>query len=135
MKVMIYLDTNVFVYSAINKNEKGREGIKLLTELIKKNDIACTSILTWDEIIYAIWKKEGKELALEEGRKFINLPNIILLNVTKNIIEKAQNIMVEFNLKPRDAIHAASAILNKCEFIASDDPDFDKVRGLKRKKI
>lgn len=135
MKAMIYLDTNIFVYSAINKNEKGIECIALLTKLIKNDETACTSVLTWDEIVHSIWKKEGKELALEEGRKFTSLPNIILLNVTNKIIQKAQELLEKYNLKPRDAIHAATAILNKCEFIASDDPDFDKVKELRRKKI
>ncbi len=132
---MIYLDTNIFVYSAINKSEKGKECIALLTKLIKNDETACTSVLTWDEIVYTIWKKEGKELALEEGRKFFNLPNIILIEATNKIMLKAQELIEKYNLKPRDAIHAATAILNNCKEIASDDPDFDKVKELKRRKI
>jgi len=135
MKVMIYLDTNIFVYSAINRSEKGKVCIKLLTELIKNNETACTSVLTWDEIVHAIWKKEGKELALEEGRKFFNLPNIILIDATNDIIQNAQELMEKYNLKPRDAIHASTAIISKCTHLASDDTDFDKVKELKRKKI
>ncbi|MBI2632066.1 type II toxin-antitoxin system VapC family toxin [Candidatus Pacearchaeota archaeon] len=129
---MIYLDTNIFVYSAINKNEKGKECIALLTNLIENNETSCTSVLTWDEIVYTIWKKEGKELALEEGRKFLNLPNIILIEATNKVIFKSQELIENYSLKPRDAIHAATAILNKCKEIYSDDPDFDKVKELKR---
>ena len=83
-------------------------------------------------MIYAIQKKEGREKALKEGKLFIQLPNISFLNATLAIINKAQEISEQYNLKPRDAIHAATALANGIKEIVSDDSDFDKIKELKR---
>ena len=135
MKAMIYLDTNIFVYSVINNKEPGEKCRKLIKELINNEETIATSTLTWDEFVYAIWKKEGKELAMREGKKFLQFPNMVFLNTSKEILINAQELMEKYNLKPRDAIHASTAIINKCIYIVSDNTDFDKVKELKRKKI
>ena len=49
--------------------------------------------------------------------------------------KKNEEIIEKYNLKPRDAIHVASALTNNIKEIVSDDPDFDKVKEIKRKKL
>ena len=132
---MIYLDTNIFVYAAINNGKLGEKCRKLLFEIVEHKIQAYTSIITWDEVVYAIWKKKGREKALEEGKIFLTLPNINFLNTNRNTVAKAQEIIEKYNLKPRDAIHVASALTNNIKEIISDDPDFDKVKEIKRRKI
>ena|SRR3989344_3311801 len=132
---MIYLDTNILVYAAIHKGKEGNTSRMLLRTFLEKDQTACTAALTWDELVHSIWKKEGKTLALEEGDKFFELPNLTILRVDAEIIAKAQDLLKIYNLKPRDAIHAATAIINNCTEIVSDDPDFDKIKELKRRKI
>ena len=41
--------------------------------------------------------------------------------------------LIGLGLKPRDAIHAATALRLGCKVIYSEDKDFDAVKGLKRK--
>lgn len=132
---MIYLDSNIFIYAAINNDRAGEKSRILIRKLLhEKRDIG-TSSLTWDEIIYAIWKKEGKEKALLEGKKFLQFPDLILFKADTIILAKAQELAEYYSLKPRDAIHAATALVNGIKEIASDDPDFDKVKQLKRIKL
>lgn len=135
MNHMIYLDANIFIYATINNEEKGENARKLIRDLIKQKEQLCTSTLTWDEVVYTIWKKRGKEIALIEGEKFLNFPNMDFIDAKKEIISDAQDIMKNHHLKPRDAIHVATALLNKCSEIISDDSDFDKINQLKRRKI
>ena len=135
MKATIYLDTNIFVYAAINNDLLGEKCRKILSDISENKIAAYTSSLTWDEVVYAIWKKEGKEKAIEEGKLFLQLPNISFFNVTAIIISKAQELIENYSIKPRDAIHIATAIVNDINQIASDDPDFDKIKELKRIKI
>ncbi len=132
---MIYLDTNIFVYAAINNGELGERCRKLIREIAEDKKAACTSTLTWDEVIYSIWKKEGQEKAIEEGRIFLQIPNILLLQASPAIIHKSQQLLESYLLKPRDAIHAATAITYGVKEILTDDSDFDRVTGLKRIKI
>jgi len=48
------------------------------------------------------------------------------------VVERAKSLMAKPGLAPRDAFHAAHALEAGCETIASSDPGFDQVRGLRR---
>lgn len=45
---------------------------------------------------------------------------------------RAKSLMAQPGLAPRDAFHAAHALEADCELIASSDPSFDRVPGLRR---
>lgn len=133
---MIYLDANIFVYPLVQESETKTELHKELFIKIAKNEIiAATSILTWDEFTYALKKHLGRDTALIEGKKFISFPNLIFLKIDKNIAILAQDLFTRYNLNPRDALHAASALHNNIKEILSDDSDFDKIKEIKRIKL
>jgi len=68
---------------------------------------------------------------LKAGSALLSLPNIRFVDVTAPIIIRAQDLVDKYRLKPRDAIHAATAlVVGECE-IASDE-EFDKAKELKR---
>ncbi len=131
---MIYLDANIFIYPVVNEGKDIERYEKLLFKIAKGEINACTSVLTWDEVAYNIGKLLGKEIGLTEGKKFLNLPNLILYVVDKDIIAKAQEVTEKYNLKQRDAIHAATMLQHNITEIISDDSDFDKVKEIKRIK-
>jgi len=132
---MIYLDTNIFIYASIDESEIGKKCSEIISlHLNEKKDVA-TSCLTWDEVVYGIRKKVGKEMSIIQGKNLIEMQNLLWLDTNNLIISKAQELMEAYNLKPRDAIHAATAIINGIKEIISDDSDFDKVKELKRIKI
>jgi len=132
---MIYLDSNIFIYAATNDEEKGDASRELLNKIINGKEKGFTCALTWDEVVHSIWKLRGKEKAIIEGKKMLELTSIVWFKISKENINKAQDLMEEYNLKPRDAIHAATAIINNITQFATDDPDFDQIKELKRIKI
>ncbi|MEK6856137.1 MAG: type II toxin-antitoxin system VapC family toxin [Nanoarchaeota archaeon] len=132
---MIYLDTNIFVYASINNGAEGEKCRKLLDKFVASNVEIATSVLTWDELVYSIWKKVSKENSIIQGGNFLKFPNLIFLQSNVQIINDAQKFVENYGLKPRDAIHVATALINKCESIVSDDSDFDKIKEIKRIKI
>ena len=131
---MIYLDANIFIYALGNIDKKTSACIKILDKITKGEIEAFTSLLTWDEFFHAIRKQMPRETAVSESKKFLQFPNLIFLKVDEIVITKAHELISKYNLKPRDAIHAASALVNNIKEIASDDPDFDKIKELKRIK-
>lgn len=48
------------------------------------------------------------------------------------VVEGAKSLMAQPGLAPRDAFHAAHALKAGCNLIASSDPGFDQVSGLRR---
>ncbi len=130
-----YLDTNVFIYPILYEDRKSKACGEILFKLIKNQFSGFTSFLTWDEFIYTLKKKKGSKIAIKEGEKFLRMPNLVFFKVDENTIFLAQKIMEKYNINPRDAIHAASALTHNIKKIISDDPDFDKIKEIKRIKI
>lgn len=130
-----YLDANIFIFPVVENEEIDRRA-KLSKEILLKvaegSLDAATSSLTWDELVWAVKKFIGEKESIEEGSKFLQLPNLKILEVDAEVLVKAQKLMSIYKLRPRDSIHAACAIKNNIGEIITDDPDFDKVKELKR---
>jgi predicted nucleic acid-binding protein len=129
---MLYLDANVFVYAAINTEEAGKKARALLQKIQQGEERAATSALTFDEVFWSI-KKRAPELALGICQAMLAFPNLDIVAVDKELAQSALKIINEYNLAPRDAIHAAAAMAQKTEWIISTDRHFDKLKELKRK--
>lgn len=132
---MLYVDSNVFLYPVIYEVDAVAEAKRSKDFLLKiaKGDVeACTATITWDEVVWAIRRIFGLEPSLEQGRKLLGFPNLKLLGVRKGVVLRAQEIMEKYSLKPRDALHAATALENRITTIVSYDEDFDKVKEVKR---
>ncbi len=128
---MVYVDSNVFIYAAIYDTEKGRVAKRILTEIAKGKLDARTASLTWDEIVWVIWRVGGAAAARAEGEKFLRLPNLKLLPVN-GVLDTAQRVIEKYGLSPRDAIHVACALKNRIFEIISDDRELDKVKEIRR---
>ena len=129
---MIYLDSNIFIYPNLGTDKKSEKCIEVLNKLMNSEIDAGTSVLTWDEVQYVLRKKLGVDKSKEISEIMLQNPRLVWLKATKDIIDKAQDLIERYNLKPRDAIHAATAITNEIKEIISDDSDFDKVQELRR---
>lgn len=134
---MKYIDSNVFIYPVIyNENVNGVVKAKeYLLQIAKGKLKACTATLTWDELVWIIRKISNSESAISEGKKFLRFPHLQILDVDHIVLQKAQELIEEYQLKPRDAIHAATALVNDINQIISDDEDFDAIKELKRLPI
>ena len=123
--------------------EVKKVGLSLDPKLTQRNSLkiaegnlkSATASLTWDELDWIIRKVFGAKIAVEEGEKFLKFPNLRILAVDEKVIKEAQKLIKKYNLKPRDAIHAACALKNGIKRILSDDPDFDRVKEIKRVEL
>ena len=131
---MLYLDANIFIYSTINTRELGEKARSLLLRIQQGAETALTSALTFDEVFWAI-KKHNLELAYEACEAILNFPNLEIVAADKETVSLALQIIKEYNLAPRDAIHAATAIAEKVDFVVTTDAHFCKVKELKIKGL
>ena len=131
---MIYLDSNVFIYAAINTQEPGEKARSLLQRIQQGDEKAETSALTFDEVFWAI-KKLDSEAALEACQALLNFPNLDIISADRDLSLSALQIIKEHHLAPRDAIHAATAIAAKAEAVVSTDTHFDRIKELKRRSL
>ena len=131
---MIYLDSNVFIYAALNTQEPGEKARSLLQRIQQRDEKAETSALTFDEVFWAI-KKLDFEAALEACQALLNFPNLEIIPTDRDLAISALQIIKQYHLAPREAIHAATAIAAKAETLISTDPHFDNIKELRRKSL
>jgi predicted nucleic acid-binding protein len=131
---MLYLDSNVFVYAAINTKDLGENARELLQKIQQGEMQAETSALTFDEVFWAV-KKYDLEAAFEACQALLNFPNLYIVPVDRELVVFALQLIKEHHLAPRDAIHAATAIAGKADALVSTDAHFDKIEELKRRSL
>jgi predicted nucleic acid-binding protein len=131
---VLYLDANIFIYAAVNSKELGEKSRSLLQRIQQGEKKAKTSVLTFDEVFWAV-KKHSLDLAFEACEAMLNFPNLEIVSADREVASVALRIIREYHLAPRDAIHAATALIGKAEAFVSTDPHFDKIKELKCKPL
>jgi uncharacterized protein len=132
---VLYLDANILIFAALNTEVIGEKAVSLLKKIQLGEEKAVTSALTFDEVFWEVKHNRGIERALDTAEAMLNFPNLEILPADKQIVSSALLIIKKYNLGPRDAIHAATAIAEKADYIVSTDAHFDKVKELRRKNI
>ena len=135
MTETFYIDSNIFIFPVIYDNEQASKAGNIQSRIENNEIIGYTSVLTWEEVVYVIFKTLGKADSISIDKKFINYPNLRFINTDLNIIIKAKEIVENYNLKPRDSIYIATALSRDIHNIISDDSDFDSVDIIYRIKL
>jgi predicted nucleic acid-binding protein len=129
---MMYCDSSLFIYPAIYTSEKATTAEKILEALAEGRLEGLTCPLTVDEILLVVWKNAGKAAAIEWAKRVLEFPNLKVVDTRALDVRKALDLIKKYDLKPRDAIHAACSLNHAIFSIISDDVDFDAVKELKR---
>lgn len=130
----VYVDSNVFLNVLLySDSSKAVDARKVLGLIESAGIVAYTSTLTWDEVVWVVRRLMGNSDSTQAGKKLLSFPNLRFVPATEELLVRAQRLVEEYGIAPRDAIHCASAMSRDAKTIISDDPDFDAVSGLERK--
>lgn len=133
---MRYLDANVFVFAVLDKGERGQRARELLRAVATGEERATTSSLTIDEVVWILQGEGPREVAIQEGKRLMALPNLEVFDVTAEDVFHALSLMEDYGrLDPRDAIHASVAVGHGVHTVVSDDPDLEPVPDVEREAL
>ncbi|MFQ6106837.1 MAG: type II toxin-antitoxin system VapC family toxin, partial [Thermoplasmata archaeon] len=118
---MIYLDSNVLIYAALDPRKKGRWCRSVLRRIESGEQPALTSALTFDELMYLVRRESGLDESMMIGQAALEMPNLSFVPVDDIVLLKSIELMRTLKLFPRDAIHAASALNSGVFVIYSED--------------
>jgi predicted nucleic acid-binding protein len=122
---LVYIDANVFLNYILYDPRSVPQALvaRQFLEKVKDRRInACTSLLTWDEVVWVVRRELTVEDARKQGMEFLDFPWLAFLTVTMDVIKKAQGLIEASSIKPRDAIHIASAMIHGAsEFVTFDE--------------
>lgn len=125
-----YWDAACFI--AVLNEEEGRveECESVLRAAANREVEIVTSAFTITEVLYP---KGGRPLP-PDLRKIVSTyfrrPEIVIVNVDRELAEAAQRFFWDFGVRPKDAVHVASALRGKASVLETYD---DKLIDLDRK--
>jgi len=128
---VLYLDANIFIFAALNTEEIGNKAVSLLEEIQRGDEQAVTSALTFDEVFWEVKKNRGMEKAIETAEAMLNFPNLEIVAADKTVVYSAIEVIKKYHLAPRDALHVATAIGEKVDYVVTADVHFGRVKELK----
>ena len=129
MKDRLYLDSNIFIYSA----EKHTEFDKALRQL--NRDIATgvieavTSELTLSEVLVKPFADNDVAKIEIYKRSLRNGEALTITPVDRSVLIEAASVRAFNNLKLPDAIHFATALLNNCTHLLTNDDHFKSMKN------
>lgn len=132
---MVYLDSNVFLYPLVydeRAEPKAKAAARVLRDVTGGRVKGVSSALTWDEVVWVVWRVVGYDEAVKAGSRLLSLSNVEFVEVSDLVLVKAQALVEKYGLKPRDSIHVATALLVREVEVVSDDEELDRVREIKR---
>jgi predicted nucleic acid-binding protein len=127
----VYLDANGFIYS-VEHIDPYWTVLNGLWKAVSAGQVSVvTSELTLLEVLVKPLKVGDTAIA-ETFRKVLrSTPEVQMLPITQNVLEKAANLRATMSLKTPDALHTATALLNDCTLFMTNDSVFRRVTGLR----
>jgi predicted nucleic acid-binding protein len=129
MAAEYYFDSGVFVTPILKNRETSviRECLEWQRRMATHDIVAYTSYLTWDEVAYVAGRATGaysRSFAAKAGELFLALTDLRFVSVDDRTIRRAQAILRDHGLRPRDSIHASSSLIHAGGNFVSLDADF-----------
>ena len=117
----IYWDSNAFL--AWLQNEPGREAACRDTLDAAQNGafLIITSALTLAEVL---WLKGAPRLTEDKAdllNRFFRRSSIRVVNLDRRIAQRAQRLVWESGIKPKDSVHVASGLQYECPVLETFD--------------
>ena len=129
----LFLDSSYLIYLRYSESDKIFDYVtSLLREAVERGDQLLVNMLVIDEIVWILTKKYKVSLneVLELTDKLMPLLEVIPINYID--YDTMKKIMVNYRLKPSDALHVASMSKAGARHIISEDKGFDKIPWIKR---
>jgi predicted nucleic acid-binding protein len=148
----LYLDTMV-PYALLRGIEPAAQG--LFARIQAGELTAYTSVLTFDELAYRLLlalirdrydgsplerlREQEEKLIAEFSPQLVphltrlqTFPNLFLVDVTAADLNAMNEAILQYHLRPRDALHLAAMLKCACFDLVSYDADFDRVPTIHR---
>ena len=123
----VALDTVIIIYF-LEKHPQFYQLVKDLFYRIELGDIrAGMSSLVFAELLVPAFRLNNKSQADNIIQLLNVFPNLLISPVTTKISIESAKLRADYNLRTPDAIHAATALHNKSDFLITNDKSLQKI--------
>ena len=121
----IFLDSSILVESLKGNGST----VKIMEILGKKEVLLAINPIVFSEVTYLFMKYAGKSRMKE---LFSMLNSLAMLEVNAETVLIAEELMLDYNLLPNDALILATCKYYGIKYLASLDSDFERVCELEK---
>jgi len=126
----LYLDTNCFIYLFENHPVFGHPARNLFSAIDRGEYKALSSSLTLLEVMAGPIKCGREALASEYAELITTFPNLTLHDMNQDVACRAASFRAS-GVKTPDAIHLATAVLYKANYVVTEDRRLHKTEGVR----
>lgn len=129
----LFLDSSYIIYLRYAESDEVAEYTgSLLKKAVESGTKLLVNMIVIDEVLWILTRKY--QISLSEVMEFIDklLPLLDVVPLDYLDYDEMKKAMVNYGLKPSDALHSASMSKTKTAHIVSEDKEFDKVPWVKR---
>lgn len=126
----VYLDANGFIYS-IERIDPYRALLDILWQTVSTGQITVvTSELSLLEVLVRPLKVGDATTATLFRTVLRHTPDVQMVPITQTVLEEAANLRATLGLRTPDALHLATALLNGCALLVTNDRAFRRIPDL-----
>lgn len=127
---LMAFDTSVFIYHLENHPRYCSLTNVVLQGVQGGQWAAVASMLVIMELTVQPWRLERPEVAREYEARLVHFPNLTLIEVGRDVARTAARLRGAHNLRPADALHAATALVAGATALVSNDRGFLRLSPL-----
>lgn len=118
---MVVLDTNAFIFDALNPARLSRKARSLIERAHTQSNLCCSDISLWEiAMLIAKGRLDPGTGALEFMNLALAARSIAVLPITPEIAELSTKLPEPVNSDPADRLIAATAIHHRATLISTD---------------
>jgi predicted nucleic acid-binding protein len=118
---IIGLDTSVFIYHLEAHPRYQPLTQELLSGIQAGRQTAVTSVTTVMELTVRPWQLGRPAVAREYEALLVHFPNLVLADVSRDVARRAAQLRAYYNVRPADALQAATAMLDGATGFVTND--------------
>lgn len=124
------IDSVIIIY-LIEKNPKYLQQTIFLAEQITQGKItAISSSLLLTEVLVKPLRDKDSDLVRSYQKILQNSQNFYLVNLTPTIAYQTAELRANYNIKPPDAVHIATAIESGCQAFLTNDRGISRIKEI-----
>lgn len=125
-----YVDTAVLAYALGEEHPERSAARQVVADATAGTIVLHASVEMVQELLHHRMRRTDRAAALRQARAAAGL--CILHPFDGDVLSRALRLVADTRLRGRDAVHAATALLNRVPVMLSPAPDFDGLPGLRR---
>lgn len=126
----VLVDTAVFAY-ALGGEHQYREPCRLVMDRARRGELQFhASVEMVQELVFHRMRLGGRSAAVAQGRAARSA--CVMHAFDGEVLTRSLELIERTNVRGRDAVHAATALVTGLVAIISPDPAFDDIAGLRR---